>query len=79
MISQMIRNTAKTKPTPALARTIDGGIPKTPTAIIDEVKRPSKAASHAEAFPEASNPKSTSTGTAAAKVEAGQKPIGSYC
>ena len=78
-ISQMIRNSAKTSPTPALARTIDGGIPKTPTAMADEVKRPINAANHAEALPEASKPRSTNTGTAAAKVEPGQKPSGSYC
>ena len=73
----MIRKTAKTAPTPALARTRSAGIPKAPTAIPAAESKPARAATRADALSEASNPSGTRTGTAAAKVEPGQKFSGS--
>jgi hypothetical protein len=51
------------------------GIPKTPTAAAIADARPANAAPQGEARPDDTNPISTSTGTAATRVDSGQPSI----
>jgi hypothetical protein len=72
-----MRNSANITPTPALARIIGAGRPKTPPLTKQAVSNPANAAFQAPARPVASKPSKTSTGIAATRVETGQLPIGS--
>jgi len=76
-ISQTTRKAAKTNPTTVLARIISAGMPKTKKAMIHAADSPASAAPPAFRRPQASRPRRTKTGKAAANVEAGQFPRGS--
>src|SRR4051794_39679575 len=74
----MIRDAAKTNPTTALAAIMPAGMRKTARATAQAVISPARADFPALAFPDASRPRRTTIGRAAAKVESGQAPRGSY-
>ena len=67
---QMIRNKAKTTPTPALATTRSIGIPNGPAAIPAAINRPQSADCQAPTRPEANSPSRTRPTFTAAKYPA---------